>query len=594
LSEIDENPVEPTGSELTRVYGAVVQRYEAGDNVGALTALGLLGAIAPPRSFQREHWYYFTVSILGFRYGDHAGVLPLCVQSTAEFPGSASLWFLEGRAAAETGAHEHAVDAFNRALALAPDHLPATYELAKTLFHSGRYGEAKEVAQRSIELGSRESLLEQIVRAEAPSPPIRPQTAMDEPWLATSASKVGSPAAPNACRGVILIVGSSYCGSTLLNVLLGAHPLIGAGGEMHWLVRSSEAERQKEGRCAFCGDACPVWTPQLRSRLAANNIYDEAAAAFGVPIICDASKMPDWSRFMAGHTAASRTRVMLVKHPLRHVASFVEKARRREGQSEHGDIDRVLNDLHHLYAAARRERVDLTLRYEDLVSDPRGAITPLLGRVDLEYDAAMDNWRAAPHHHIGGNAGPRSQIAPGNRPTGGFLLRKYNRGDIFLDDSFAAVLSEVEIEAVLANPNAKEMMAEFGYEPRIEPVTDARQMELNEAAGERSLRAGPVPLTMVFEPYGGLCYLARMELMPQHRYLASVANFEGDHRRSPVVLLEDGRPLGPAHTPGNIVRLEGGGRYTHWKDVLIFSTPDNSDPNTNGRAYTLAIPEGLA
>jgi hypothetical protein len=218
-------------------------------------------------------------------------------------------------------------------------------------------------------------------------------------------------------------------------------------------------------------------------------------------------------------------------------------------------------------------------------------VTPVLERVGLSYDEAMENWRTAPHHHIGGNAGPRSQIAPKSRPTGGFLLRKYNRDDIFLDDSFAAVLSESDIEAVLANSLAQEMISSFGYEPRIVPVVDERMMDLDEAAGERSLRAAPVPLTMKFEPYGGLCYLARMELLPQHIYLASVANSEKNHQSSTVVLLEDGRPLGPAHTQGQIVRTEGRGRYTHWKDVLIFSTPDNSDPNSNGRTYALAMSE---
>ena len=53
-------------------------------------------------------------------------------------------------------------------------------------------------------------------------------------------------------------------------------------------------------------------------------------------------------------------------------------------------------------------------------------------------------------------------------------------------------------------------------------------------------------------------------------------------------LLEDGKPLGPAHALHQSIRDEGGGRYSHWTgNALIFSTSDNSDPNANGRDYSV-------
>jgi hypothetical protein len=33
------------------------------------------------------------------------------------------------------------------------------------------------------------------------------------------------------------------------------------------------------------------------------------------------------------------------------------------------------------------------------------------------------------------------------------------------------------------------------------------------------------------------------------------------------------------------------GRYSHWCDGLIFSTSDNSDPNTNKRRYGIVFAE---
>jgi hypothetical protein len=70
---------------------------------------------------------------------------------------------------------------------------------------------------------------------------------------------------------------------------------------------------------------------------------------------------------------------------------------------------------------------------------------------------------------------------------------------------------------------------------------------------------------------------------------------EADTARSPrastLVLSEDGRPLGPAHTEVSRIAAEGGGRYLHWGEgqTLYFSTPDNSDPRTNGRKYSIRV-----
>lgn len=57
---------------------------------------------------------------------------------------------------------------------------------------------------------------------------------------------------------------------------------------------------------------------------------------------------------------------------------------------------------------------------------------------------------------------------------------------------------------------------------------------------------------------------------------------------SGCVLMEDGRPIGPAHSAHADIRAKGRGAYSHWiADLLYFSASDNSDPRKNGRAYTL-------
>ena len=58
--------------------------------------------------------------------------------------------------------------------------------------------------------------------------------------------------------------------------------------------------------------------------------------------------------------------------------------------------------------------------------------------------------------------------------------------------------------------------------------------------------------------------------------------------RSRLRLFEDGRPLGPAHSMHETVRLKGGGAFSHWGSALYFSTSDNRDPATSGRIYEIA------
>ncbi len=57
-----------------------------------------------------------------------------------------------------------------------------------------------------------------------------------------------------------------------------------------------------------------------------------------------------------------------------------------------------------------------------------------------------------------------------------------------------------------------------------------------------------------------------------------------------LVLLEDGRPLGPPHQTHEEIRAQGMGRYSHWNGTLFFSARDNSDPRTNGRVYSIQVP----
>lgn len=60
-----------------------------------------------------------------------------------------------------------------------------------------------------------------------------------------------------------------------------------------------------------------------------------------------------------------------------------------------------------------------------------------------------------------------------------------------------------------------------------------------------------------------------------------------DHpTRSPFVIYEGDKPLGPAHSVHTDIEKLGHGRFSHWTGVgFIFSSSDGTDPRTNGRIY---------
>jgi hypothetical protein len=73
-----------------------------------------------------------------------------------------------------------------------------------------------------------------------------------------------------------------------------------------------------------------------------------------------------------------------------------------------------------------------------------------------------------------------------------------------------------------------------------------------------------------------------------------VADSDVDDNRSPVELYENGKRLGPAHSKFRDIEELGEGRFAHYRirssTFVFWSSSDNSDPTTNGRAYWVVNP----
>lgn len=84
------------------------------------------------------------------------------------------------------------------------------------------------------------------------------------------------------------------------------------------------------------------------------------------------------------------------------------------------------------------------------------------------------------------------------------------------------------------------------------------------------------------------------EVSPWHIHVPHLREFSDCNEattRSPLMVFEDGQPLGPAHSAHADIMTAGCGRFSHWGDYLYFSARDNSAPSGNSRAYCYALPQ---
>jgi hypothetical protein len=118
----------------------------------------------------------------------------------------------------------------------------------------------------------------------------------------------------------------------------------------------------------------------------------------------------------------------------------------------------------------------------------------------------------------------------------------------------------------------------ISYVPPIVPDADPK------VAGAKFLLRRPF-MRFLDSDFG---VIARDELF------VDLADSADNNERSPIEIYENDKPLGPAHSSHAGVVKIGHGRFSHWERnkvaIIVFSSSDNTDPQTNGRAYWAVRP----
>lgn len=210
---------------------------------------------------------------------------------------------------------------------------------------------------------------------------------------------------PRANAGVVFTGTAGHSGSTLLGLMLGAHPSIFHAGEADTTQYfGDQSVPLKKRVCRVCGPGCVVWG-DLRVE-PGQDLYEVLSRRTGRPIVFDSTKGVGWIKFQV---AALRGVVQL------HLIVFS-----RDGRAVvNSNLRKYPGTSAHDHATAWVERMRAVeelalhwpgsvyrLRYEELALWPVPTLRALADFLGIAFDPTMPNPWDSEQHLLGGNNGP--------------------------------------------------------------------------------------------------------------------------------------------------------------------------------------------
>ena len=219
---------------------------------------------------------------------------------------------------------------------------------------------------------------------------------------------------------VIYIAGMSHSGSTVLNLMLNAHPAIFAVGELidlNWVTRGSLHPPCPCGAPSLC--ECEFWSRvndltqqeegmslsdldvlndrKLDERSANAIVFRAISKVSGKKFIVDFSKRPGRLAYLMQLKGLDVFPIHLIREPYGQVWSLSSK---NGGFLRHiCDYVRIHERIHRIVRHAPHSFI----HYEDLVQDPKGTLDGILEPLGLQFDHAQLSWAEQRQHTIAGN-----------------------------------------------------------------------------------------------------------------------------------------------------------------------------------------------
>ncbi len=214
-----------------------------------------------------------------------------------------------------------------------------------------------------------------------------------------------------ANQRVCFIGGAGHSGSTLLGLILGAHPEVFYAGEARKTVfLGDETKPLKKRVCKLCGAACPVWG-DLRPDPAID-LYELLSRKTGRPIIVDSTKGTHWHREQLARlegTGVPTTLIYLQRDGRGVVNSRIRKYPETPPEVLIEDWKAQIVRTDEL--AASFPGPVLVLRYEELATEPERTVRRVSSVLGIEYAPSMLRFWEAEQHPLGGNNGTQYLVA---------------------------------------------------------------------------------------------------------------------------------------------------------------------------------------
>jgi hypothetical protein len=210
-------------------------------------------------------------------------------------------------------------------------------------------------------------------------------------------------------ESVGFIGGAGHSGSTLLGLVLGAHPCVFYAGEANKsLGLGDPAVKLRKRTCKVCGEGCVVWS---KVRAGQDDLHEALAEITTRPIVIDSTKSLAWLEAQSARLSAKKVALVLFFLGRDGRAVLASSLRKRPETSARAHAAAWVDQIAATEAfAARFPGTVVRVRYELLATRTDETIAGCCAALGIAPSDAMRAPWASEQHPLGGNAGTQSLL----------------------------------------------------------------------------------------------------------------------------------------------------------------------------------------